>query len=185
MNREFRLSRSDISIAEGAGNSGRRKGEITLTNQSPAQLAAAGGFEMTIVALVLMLLSFSTHAQEQERWQRVATFEDTTVDLDTTNVVFGPDFTGRVRLRFTFSKPQPIPGNTKVKFRSVIETTEFLCTQRRHRQFAAQWLDDKGNEVDAVKADPDAQWKNVKVGSVMYKLMTPACELISEKRRNP
>jgi hypothetical protein len=150
--------------------------------------AAEGGFKVRIVAsvpFVLLVLCLSTHAQQKEQWRRVATFEGTSVDIDTSDVIYGSDFTGRVRLRFTFSKPQPIPGNTGVKFRSVIEATEFMCTQRRYRVSSMQWLDAKGNEVDAAKADPDGIWKNVKEGSVMYKLMTPACELINEKRRNP
>jgi hypothetical protein len=137
------------------------------------------------VAFFFVLLCFSTPAQEKEQWQRVATFEDTTVDVDTTTVVFGSQFTGRVRLRFRSSKVQPVPGNTEAKSRVVIESVEFQCVERRYRVFSVEWLDDKGNKVDASEPRPDGEWKPVKAGSVMSKLMAPSCELISERRRNP
>jgi hypothetical protein len=133
---------------------------------------------------IFFLLSFSPTAQEKEQWRRVATFEDTTVDLDTSTVIVGSQFTGRVRLRFKSSKSQPIPGNTRTKSKIVIESVEFQCVEGRYRVVGVEWLDEKGNKIDESRPDQDGDWKPVKAGSVRSKLMTPSCELISEKRRN-
>lgn len=142
---------------------------------------------MRVTACILLLFCLPPHitAQEKDRWQRISTFEDSTVDLDTSNVTFGTDFTGRVSFRISLSKPETVPGRKDVKYKSVIETIECRCPERLYRVFAVKRFDSKGKRVDSEETGPTAEWKSVKHGIVMGKLFTSACELIEEKRRNP
>lgn len=134
--------------------------------------------------LSFMLLSF-TAAQEKDRWQRIYSSDDAAVDLNTSSVIFGADFTGRVQFRISLSKPEPAPGNKSVKYKSVIETMEFRCPDRLYRVVEVKRFDSKGNQVDTVEAKPSVEWNAVKSIGMMSKLFTHACELIYEKKKNP
>ena len=63
------------------------------------------------ISILLSLLSYP--AQEEDKWRRLYTFDDATVEVSTSNIRFGTDFTGRVRFRLTLSKSGPLLGNEK------------------------------------------------------------------------
>lgn len=135
------------------------------------------------VFLLFFLLSAS-QAQEKEKWQHVQILEESIIDLDVSNVTFGTDFTGRVRFRISLDKSHPVPEKRDAKYKSVIETIEYQCYERRYRLFAMQRFDGKGKSVDAGEFKPATEWKAVH-GFVTEKLFTSACKLIEEKKRNP
>jgi Surface-adhesin protein E len=137
----------------------------------------------TCILFLLSLLPFTT--QEKDEWQRLYTFEDSTVDVSTSNIWFGTDFTGRIRFLLTLSKPEPVPGETGIKYKSVIETIEFRCSENLYRVVNVKRLDSKGNIIDPNEEQPTPVWKSVKAGSMMDKFYTPGCEVIYKKKRNP
>jgi hypothetical protein len=140
---------------------------------------------MELIASILFLLPLLFYSpQEKSKWQRLYTYEDSTVEVDASNIIFSTDFTGRVRFRFAFSKLQPLAGK-QVRYKSVIETIEFKCEQNRYRVVDVQRYDNKGTLVDSDAPTPSAVWEDVKARSMMEKFFQPGCHVIYEKRRNP
>ena len=137
------------------------------------------------ICILFLSLALPLTAQERDEWQRLYTFEDSAADVSTTNIWFGTDFTGRIRFRLTLSKPEPVPGKTGTKYKSVIETIEFRCTESLYRVVNVKRFDGKGNIVGSNEAQPTPEWKSVKAGSMMDKFYTPGCEAIYKKKRNP
>ncbi|HEY7546513.1 MAG TPA: surface-adhesin E family protein [Blastocatellia bacterium] len=141
---------------------------------------------MKATACALLLLPVLQYfPQEEDKWKRLYTYEDSAVDIETSNIIFSSDFTGRVRFRITLSKPQTLGGGADVKYKSVIETMEFKCPERRYRVVAVKRFDGKGNMVQSSEAEPPPEWKTAGLGSMMGKFMEAGCEAIYEKKRNP
>lgn len=140
---------------------------------------------MACAFLLFMLLAFTT-AQEKDRWERIYSSDDAAVDLNTSSVIFGTDYTGRVQFRISLSKPETAPGNKDAKYKSVIQTIEFRCPDGRYRVVEVKRFNSKGNQVDTVEAKPSVEWNAVSSSSMMMnKLLTHGCKLIYEKKKNP
>jgi hypothetical protein len=135
------------------------------------------------VSLLLVLLP-AAQAQEKEKWERVQVFEDSLVEIDTANVVFGSEFTGRVRFRISSEKVQPFPGKPFLKYKSEIETIEYQCDKKQYRLFAMKRFDGKGEPVDSDAFKPETEWREIK-GFVATTLYSTACQLIQERKKNP
>lgn len=140
---------------------------------------------MGITASILFLLPLLFYSpQEKDKWQRLYTYEDSTVEVDAANIVFSSDFTGRVRFRFAFSKSQSLAGK-QVGYKSVIETIEFKCPERLYRIVDVKRFDKKGALLDSDDPKPSAEWEAVKTRGMMDNFLQPGCDVIYEKRRNP
>jgi hypothetical protein len=136
------------------------------------------------VSLLLVLLP-TARAQEKEKWERVQVFEDSLIEIDKANVVFGSEFTGRVRFRISSDKSQPFPGKPLVKYKSEIETIEYKCgMEGGYRLFGLKRYDGKGNPLDSDEFKPETEWREVK-GFVATTLYNTACQLIRERKKNP
>lgn len=137
-----------------------------------------------IICALFLIALFSAAAQEKAEWQRLSTFQNSTLDMNISDVTFGTDYTGRVMFRVELSKSESVPGNKSVKYKSAIQTMEFRCPERQYRVVEVKRFDGKGKLVDSDKADSSAQWKEVKSGSFTEDLFTPACKLIADKKRS-
>jgi len=133
--------------------------------------------------LVLLTLIADASAQEKAEWQRLSTFQHSTLDMNTSDVTFGTDYTGRVMFRISLSKSETVPGDKNIKYKSAIQTMEFRCPERQYRVIEVKRYDSKGKLVDSDKADPATEWKEVKKGSFADDLFSPACKLIADKKR--
>ena len=136
-----------------------------------------------LVCALLFLLPCPALAQERDKWERVYTLEDATIAMNATKVEFGEGGTGRVQFRWNFSKPQSLGGPSDTKYKTRVETVEFNCNRRRYRLTAYTLLDGKGKVVLSKELLPEErEWKFVKAGGMMERLLAPACNLIEEKR---
>jgi hypothetical protein len=106
------------------------------------------------------------------------------VDADAGNVVFGSGFTGRVKFRFSYRRPQHLPDGRGIIYKSVIQTMELRCDEETYRVISVERLDNKGRSVD-IEENGSSEWREARRGSMMERLIRPGCELINEKRRNP
>jgi len=141
---------------------------------------------IVMCAMALLFVSVSdASAQEKEQWKRLYTTEEAVVEMDVNNVVFSSDFTGRVWFRLSYAKGQPNPPGQGGKYNRVIEAMEFRCPASLYRVFSTKRFDTKGNLIGKDNVAPDPIWKPVETGSMLYRLFTSGCQLISDKRNNP
>ncbi|MCA1629490.1 MAG: hypothetical protein LC785_17490 [Acidobacteria bacterium] len=140
---------------------------------------------MRILTVVLLLLPAAVAPQDGDKWQRVYTFEDSIVEMNTSRVTFGGNGIGRVRFRTVFSKPEAVGELPGVKYKTLLETIELKCAARQYRIYETTFLDPKGEPIRSREGDITEKWKEVKFGSTMEKLSEPACRLIAEKRHDP
>jgi hypothetical protein len=133
--------------------------------------------------LLLLLLPAPTATQEKEKWERVYTLEDATIAMNSTKVEFVEGGTARVQFRWNYSRPQSADSSSDLKYKTRVEAVEFNCARRRYRLTAFTLLDAKGKQVFSKELEPgELEWKFVKPGGMMERLLGPACKLIEEKR---
>src|SRR5215813_2495781 len=91
---------------------------------------------------VLLLLSCVTSviAQNKPEWQRVYTFEESFIEMNTSNVILGGDI-GRITFRWTFDQTEPLSRNSTLRYQSRLETIEFKCADKRYRMYEVTYLD--------------------------------------------
>jgi hypothetical protein len=142
---------------------------------------------MRIIGLVFFFLlsAPSVFAQEKDKWQRITTLDGSVIEMNVSTVVFSTGGIGRVKFRFSFSKPEPVSGMPGVKYQSFIETIEFKCSESQYRLYEVTLFNSKGDPIRTDEKDSSAKWKDMKTGKLMHRLSTSACQFIAEKRRNP
>jgi hypothetical protein len=139
---------------------------------------------ISLILFLLLAVPFAS-AQEKEKWQRIITLDESTVDMNVSTVVFSTGGIGRVQFRFSLTKAEVVPEMPGVKYKSFIETVEFKCAENRYRLYEITWLDRKGKIIRTDEKDASAKWKSEGGKSFIDRLYTPACQFIQEKRRNP
>jgi hypothetical protein len=136
-----------------------------------------------LVCALLLLLPMPASPQEKDKWERVYTLEDATIAINATRVEYGEGGTGLVQFRWNFSSPQSLDDSAQAKYKTRVETVEFNCNRRRYRLAAFTLLDTKGREILSKVLEPEErEWRFVKAGGMMERLLGPACKLIEEKR---
>src|SRR6266480_7325796 len=101
--------------------------------------------------LILLLFAFlfsstSLVAQQLPEWYRVYTFDESIIEMNTSNVIVGGDI-GRVTFRWTFDQLETLKGNPELKYKSRLETIEFRCVDQRYRYFEVSLLDSTGKTI--------------------------------------
>src|SRR5258708_31099011 len=85
-----------------------------------------------LLTLVLVLSSTYVIAQKTPAWYRVYTFDESIIEMNTSNVIVGGDI-GRVTFRWTFDQPEVLNGNPKLTYKTRLETIDFRCTDWHYR----------------------------------------------------
>jgi hypothetical protein len=141
--------------------------------------------KMQALAFILFMLPVQNDSNlEKDQWQRLYTFDASTVDISTTNIWFGTDFTGRVRFRLTLSKPESVNAKSKIRYQMAIETMELRCEQGQYRVVDEKLYDRKGKLITN-SPRPVGEWKRVEPRSMMDKYFEPGCGVIYTKKQNP
>jgi hypothetical protein len=137
---------------------------------------------IALFVVVLWLYSLTLAAQPIPEWQRVYTFDESTVEMNTSLVTPISKDVFRVRFRWTFDEPQLLGGLPKEKYQSQLEVMEFNCSQNQYRPYHYTSYDSAGNilHID----DSPGKWRRVPLGSMIEKLFVPGCELIGSKTRD-
>jgi hypothetical protein len=130
-----------------------------------------------VVACCLYPLTLA--AQSIPEWHRVYTFDESTVEMNTSLVTLISKDVARVRFRWTFDEPQLLEGPAKEKYQSQLEVMEFNCSQYQYRPYHFTFYDSAGNIVSI--DDSPGKWRPVSMGSMIEKLFVPGCELIRNK----
>lgn len=147
-------------------------------------LGSIGKMKVLLLSVAFLLVSTSSFAQRQSsEWQRVYTFDDSIIEMNTANVIIGGNI-ARVRFRWTFDQPQVIDGKSQLKYNSRLEVIEFNCTDQRFRPYETALLDLAGKAIRYEGSDPQAKWRTPS-GVMMDKLMSSGCELMARKLKPP
>lgn|ERR1035437_817955 len=122
-----------------------------------------------LIVLLPIVLALSAFGQEKDSssvqgkkddiWARVATFEDNVVEVNTTTISVAPDNIGRVQFRFIYEKPQPLPWDAKVKFKTEVAIVDFNCDKSLWKTYQLNYLDNHGKVIVSQNADPKTDWK--------------------------
>lgn len=137
---------------------------------------------VALFVVVLTLTSATLNAQSPPEWYRVYTFDESTIDLNTSIVTSISKDVSRVRFRWTFNEPLSLGGTPETRYQSQLEVMEFNCKQKAFRPYHLTFLDSAGNTVRI--NDSPGVWSSVPSGSMTEKLFVPGCELI-EKKTHP
>jgi len=137
---------------------------------------------MKLILLLFAFLFSSTtlFAQQLPEWRRVYTFDESIIEMNTSNVIVGGDI-GRVTFRWVFDQPEALNGNPKLAYKTRLETIEFKCTDQRYRYYEVRLLDSTGKTIRTELVSPRYEWHEVSSGLVMATISGPACHLIQEK----
>ena len=139
---------------------------------------------LTFLPFVMLLTSTCLSAQQLPEWYRVYTFDESIIEMNTSQVTFGGKDIGRVRFRWTFDRPESLSGEPRVKYKSRLEVMEFNCSDKRYRLYDVTLFDSAGKPIRHEQMNPPVEWRTVTSESMMERLFAPACQLI-EKRAHP
>ena len=141
--------------------------------------------KLTFLPFVILLASTSLWAQPLPEWYRVYTFDESMIEMNTSQVTFGGKDIGRVRFRWTFSQPEALSAEPQVKYKTRLEVMEFNCSNKRYRLYDVTLFDSAGKTIRHEEMNPPVEWRTVASGSIMAKLFAPACELIEKRAHLP
>jgi len=133
---------------------------------------------VVLFVCVLWLYSPALTAQVPE-WDRVYTFDESTIEMNTSLVTLISKDVSRVRFRWNFDQPQVLAGLPKEKYQSQLEVMEFNCSSNQYRSYHSTYFDAAGNIVRI--NDVPGNWRAVAPGSMIEKLFVPGCKLIKSK----
>ena len=140
--------------------------------------------KVLLLSVAFLLSSTSSFAQRQSsEWQRVYTFDDSIIEMNTANVIIGGNI-AFVKFRWTFDQPQDLDGQSQLKYKSRLEVFEFNCTDKRFRPTETALFDSAGKAIRHEKSDPQTKSRTTS-GIMMDKLMGSACELVERKLKPP
>jgi hypothetical protein len=142
---------------------------------------AASGMRSLSLMLALFLYFVSATGQTSSEWQRVHTFDDSFIEMNTSLLTRIDKDVTRVRFRWTFTQPQQLGETPPLHYQSKLEVKEFNCLENRARTYHVTLLNSEGGIVHI--DDTPGQWRNVSSSGMLQKMSAAACELIKVKTR--
>jgi hypothetical protein len=139
--------------------------------------------KIILLTLLLFLDSISLLAQETPTWDRVYTFDDSKIEMNTAKVTYGGKNIARVRFRWTFDQSEVLSGQSQLRYKSQLEVIEFNCSDNRYRPYEITYFDVGGKSIRTEEMNPPVEWRTP-VG-MMKRLFVAGCELITRKTRFP
>ena len=113
-----------------------------------------------------------------EKWQRVFTAEEFSVDVNPASLTFEPEHILRARFRTVYSKGETTDGNPVAEYKTRLESIAFKSNEKRYRVDEISLVDSEGKIVRSW-SNSSADWKVLKDGGIMQR------QLAAAKRLNP
>lgn len=135
-----------------------------------------------LLPLIILLSSTLLTAQQTPEWERVYTFDESIIEMNTVQVTFDGKSTGRVRFRWSFEQPQTFNRESKAKYNSQLEVIEFDCSNKLYRPYETTWFDAAGQKILFTEANPPGEWRPFGRGDVLGRsdvMETPARPVLS------
>lgn len=141
--------------------------------------------KVVILMSLLLLVSTSLFAQETSVWERVYTFDDSTIEMNTGLLTYGGKNIARVRFRWTFDQLETLNVDGRLQYKSQLEVIEFNCGDKRYRPYEITYFDAQGNSLRKDEMNPPVDWRTVGHSSMGDKLFEAGCAFIDRKTRPP
>jgi len=138
------------------------------------------------LVLILVFTQTAVRSQTLPEWFRVHTFDDKSIiELNTNYVMFSTDKTGRVKLRWTYTKPQNLSRDSQIQYQSILQETAFDCQNKMYRSYETKWYDAERKLLQTVNPKQSEEWQRISSSGIMGKLFPQACKLIELRKREP
>ncbi len=111
-----------------------------------------------------------------EKWQRVFTAEEFSVDVDPASLRFEPERILRARFRTIYSKGETTDGSPVAKYKTRLEWIAFKSNEKRYRVDDVSLVDSDGKIVKSW-SNSSEDWKVLKDGGIMQRQLTVAQSL--------
>src|SRR3954468_11261609 len=95
-----------------------------------------------LLSLLFIVYPIATMAQSSPEWSRVYTFDESTIEMNTSLITRVDKDVSRLRFRWTFDKPEVVDD---LKYQSQLEVMEFNCSANKYRTYHLTYLDQAGN----------------------------------------
>lgn len=141
--------------------------------------------KLMFLPLIFLLAATCLQAQQLPEWYRVHTFDESIIEMNTSQVTFVGKDIGRVRFRWVFDDPETLGGDRSVKYKSRLEVMEFNCSDKLYRLHHVSLFDSAGEAIRHELVSAPVEWHTVSSGGIMGKLFQPACQLITRKPGTP
>jgi hypothetical protein len=112
-----------------------------------------------LILIAISLLAGTTVWAQTPEWIRVYTFDDSLVEMNTTDIARIGEGQARVTFRQTYQQPQTLREKPGVKFNAELDLFEFDCINRKYRPHAVLFLNSAGTIVQHQDADGRREWK--------------------------
>lgn len=134
-----------------------------------------------LLSTLLLAVAFvSAAAQKSSAWQRAYTFEDSSIEMNTTSVIWGGDI-GRVTFRWVFDQPEELSRGSNLRYKSRLETIEFRCADKFYRMYEVSFLDSSGKTIYSEMMKSPYEWRRLRSDGPMATMFAEACRLINAK----
>ena len=132
-------------------------------------------YAITISLLLVGCVAIRSTYAQADRWERLYTGDDATIDILATSLKLQPEHILTVTFRTTMSTPQRLkkdkPG---VKYQTLIETIDFDVVRKQYRYEALRYLDDTGLEVDSFHPTTPPDWRPIRQGGLVDRMLKMA-----------
>jgi hypothetical protein len=132
--------------------------------------------------LAAFLMVVPCAAQASGEWERVYTFEDSFVELNTRRVFHDGDGVFRVTFRWSFGEPQVFSADPRVRHRGRLEVFQVDCRSGLYRVREVTPLDAAGRPVAPGVRNTDEELRRAG-GRVTGQLLNEACRLVKRRVR--
>jgi len=130
-----------------------------------------------VLSLALLLSLVSATAQTPSEWERVHTFDDSFIEINTLLRTHISKDVWRMRFRWTFVQPQQL-SNT-LQYQSKLEVKEFNCLEDRARTYHVTFFNSQGDIVHI--DDVPGEWRTASASGMLQKMFVAACDLTKTK----
>jgi hypothetical protein len=132
-----------------------------------------------LLPLIMLIGATSLVAQKRPEWQRVYTFDESTIEMNTREVTSTGNGVGRVKFRWSFREPEVYKRDRRVKYTIRLEVIEFDCKAEGFRTYDVTFLDAAGKTVSYEGMYWLGEWNAFGSSDMMERLARPACRLIN------
>jgi len=129
------------------------------------------------LSLALFLSFVTAKAQLSPEWERVHTFDDSFIEINTSLLNHISKDVWRLRFRWTFTEPQQLSVTPSLQYQSRLEVKEFNCSDKLARTYHVTFLNSTGGIVHI--EDTPGKWRLA--DGMLHKLLVTACDIIKSK----